>query len=141
MRSPLPAAIALVLFTLAIAIFGRVTDIGTVRVTTGAAVEVRDLVFKDGPTGTIHITDARNGAVVEVVESGEDGFIRGSMRGLARERTRHGVGPEVPFRLIRWESGVVSISDTGTGQRIYLDAFGPTNVAAFTRLFASEGGR
>jgi putative photosynthetic complex assembly protein len=37
----------------------------------------------------------------------------------------------LPYRLIRWENGSVSLSDTATGERIYLNAFGPDNAAAY----------
>jgi hypothetical protein len=33
--------------------------------------------------------------------------------------------------MIRWENGSVSLSDTATGERIYLNAFGPDNAAAY----------
>jgi putative photosynthetic complex assembly protein len=48
---------------------------------------------------------------------------------------------DTPYRLIKWEAGAVSLSDTGTGERIYLDAFGPDNVAAFEALLGEQEGK
>jgi hypothetical protein len=44
-----------------------------------------------------------------------------------------------PYRVIKWSSGAVSLSDTKSGQRIYLNAFGPDQVAAFERFLGKEG--
>jgi hypothetical protein len=40
-----------------------------------------------------------------------------------------------PYRLILWEDGRLSLSDTATGQRYYLNAFGIDNARAFAALF------
>jgi len=70
-----------------------------------------------------------------IVEPGIGGFIRATMRGMARERHREGIGEETPFTLTRWTDGTVSLQDSTTGRTINLDAFGPTNAEAFARLF------
>ncbi len=133
-RGPLAAALGLVLFSLGAAAFGRLTDIGTVRVDGGQPVAVRDILFEQRGDGAIVVREAHSADKIAVIAPGKDNFIRGAMRGLARERTRYGGAAAQPFRLIRWESGRLSLSDTTTGQRIYLDAFGPTNAGAFARF-------
>jgi len=83
---------------------------------------------------------ASGGDVVEVLEPGTNGFVRGVLRGLARDRKLRGIGPQPPFELTRWTDGRLSLTDTATGREIELDAFGPTNVGAFARLLtAAEG--
>ena len=76
--------------------------------------------------------------VIHVIAPGTNGFIRATMRGLTRERIRSGVGAEPPFLLTHWSDGTISLEDKTTGRRIGLDAFGPTNSAAFAQLFTSR---
>ena len=137
-KGPLFGAIGFVAVAVVLIVLGDWTEIGTVRVETGAPVAIRDLRFADRADGTIAVIDNRLDAPIGMIAHGEDHFIRGTMRGLAYARKRQGISQHEPFRLIRWESRQVSLSDTATGQRIYLDAFGPTNVAAFAR-FLDQG--
>ena len=67
--------------------------------------------------GSIQVTDARTGQVAASVEPGTNGFIRGTLRGLARERKRQGIGIEPPFMLTRWADGRLSLEDPTTGRR------------------------
>jgi putative photosynthetic complex assembly protein len=56
------------------------------------------------------------------------------MRGLNRARMQRNLPLDTPWRLIRWDNGRMTLSDTATGQRVELDAFGKTNAAAFARF-------
>ena len=71
---------------------------------------------------------------VTVLAPGSNGFIRGVLRGLVRERKRRGIGAETPFRLSYLTDGRLLLADPATGRVIDLGAFGPTNTAAFARL-------
>ncbi len=104
-----------------------------------APVQSRSLRFLDRADGAVVIRDARTGAVTQVIEPGEKtGFIRGVMRGLARERHQHGVGANVPFTLTAWRDGELSLTDPATGRSIELTAFGTTNRAAFAALLGGS---
>jgi putative photosynthetic complex assembly protein len=94
---------------------------------------VRTLYFVDLPDGAIDVTDAASGAQVLVLR-GEQGFVRGALRSLVRGRRQRGLGPQAPFELSRHLDGRLILSDPATGQRIDLEAFGPTNAGAFARL-------
>lgn len=95
----------------------------------------RDLSFVDRADGGLVITDLGTGRAVQTFQPGEpSGFIRGMMRGLARERRMNNVGPSAPFRLESWPNGQLSLTDRGTGRSIELSAFGGTNRAAFAVL-------
>lgn len=98
------------------------------------AVQSRDVQFWDRAIGGIAIRDARSGDVIAVLEPGTNGFIRGVMRGFARERRSQGFGHEPPFTITRWSDGRLSIADPLTGRQVELDAFGPDNARAFARL-------
>jgi putative photosynthetic complex assembly protein len=99
---------------------------------------MRDLRFADRADGAVVITDASDGRLVETLAPGTEGFVRGGMRGLARERMRAGVGMEVPFRLSTWPDGRITLQDMGTGNTMELHAFGRTNAEAFLKLLATE---
>jgi putative photosynthetic complex assembly protein len=101
-------------------------------------VASRDLRFADRADGAIVVTDARTGRVVETLAPGTENFVRGGMRGLARERHRAGIAEAVPFRLSTWPDGRITLQDMGTGNTMELHAFGRTNAEAFLKLLTTE---
>ena len=104
----------------------------------GEPVVSRQLHFVDIEGGVVSVVDANDNNELLRLESGEDGFMRSVMRGFARERLAHGLGPDVPFDLVLWEDGLVSLIDTATDRRVELSAFGKDNVSAFTRLLSDS---
>ncbi|MFM9978286.1 MAG: photosynthetic complex assembly protein PuhC [Sphingomonadaceae bacterium] len=100
------------------------------------ALATRDLRFTDEADNSVRIVDVSTGSVAGIVAAGsETGFIRGVMRGLARERTKAGLGADAAaFRLTAWANGQLSLTDLATGRTIELNGFGTTNVAAFRAL-------
>lgn len=105
-----------------------------------AVLEVR---FEDRPDGAIAMLDAASGRELSVVPPRTNGFIRGVLRGMFRNRRLESLGPDGTFRLAREADGRLSLQDEQTGRRVDLGAFGPTNSAAFAELLAagSPGGR
>ncbi len=93
----------------------------------------RSLRFEDRPNGDIAVLDATTQREVAHFQ-GEQGFLRGSLRALARERQRRGIGPQMPFELTGHVDGRITLRDTATDQRIALESFGPTNSAVFSQL-------
>jgi putative photosynthetic complex assembly protein len=125
---------ALVLFSLAIVTTSRLTGVGTVPFTLPAAVESRDLRFADAENGAVLVFDASSDQLVERLGPGNGGFIRVVMRSLARQRRMAEIGAEPPFRLTRYASGQLTLTDSVTNRQIDLGAFGSDNIAAFARL-------
>lgn len=101
-----------------------------------APVERRRLAFADSETGAVIVSDATSGATITRFgrDSEGGGFVRGVMRGLARERMMNGIGASPPFELTLWEDGSLSLEDTATGRMIELGSFGHTNRATFARF-------
>lgn len=101
-------------------------------------VASRDLQFADRRDGAVLISDANDGSSIAVIEAETKGggFIRGVLRGLARERRMHGIGAEPHFVLTAWADGSLSLTDTATGRMIELGAFGPDNRAIFAALLS-----
>lgn len=93
-----------------------------------AAVELR---FADAADGSVRVADARSGALLSVLAPDTNGFIRGVMRGLARDRMSRHIGETPPFRLSRDRAGALWLQDEATGRLIDLEAFGSGNRAAF----------
>lgn len=103
------------------------------------AVETLSFQFADGEGGEILAVDAETGAVVHAWAPETGGFVRTSLRSMALDRAKVGVGAGPPFLLHMTESGRMILEDPSTSQWISLDAFGKDNVAEFVRLF--EEGR
>ena len=141
-RGTLAIAGALVVFALGATTLVRVTGMPAAaspvahRAAAGIApVATRTLAFSDRADGAVVIRDTDTDTIASVIEPGEKtGFIRGVMRGLARDRKSRGVGQEPPFTLTLWRDGELSLTDTVTGRSIELTAFGTANRAAFAAL-------
>lgn len=137
-RSALIGAGLVIAFSLVVTAIGSWTDWGTVRMPDVAAVSQRTLAFEDRDGGRITITDHDTGATVAVIDPATNGFLRGVMRGLARERMLNGIGAEPPFVVTRWADGRLSLSDPSTEREIHLDAFGPDNAGVFARMLGPQ---
>ena len=137
-RGLLLAAFALVMFSITATAVGRWSDVGAVHMPASTAVETLLLRFEDLDDGGVAVRDARDQRTIYKVEPQTNGFIRATLRGLARERMRSGFGQETPFALTRWSNGSISLHDETSGRRIDLDAFGPTNAQAFAQFFTQQ---
>jgi putative photosynthetic complex assembly protein len=92
----------------------------------------RALHFKDQSDGGIAIVDAASGATLDTVH-GQQGFLRGTLRAVVRERKVRGLVGDAPLQLISRADGRLTLIDPVTGSRIDLESFGPTNAAVFAR--------
>jgi putative photosynthetic complex assembly protein len=101
-----------------------------------APTVVRQLTFTDRGDGAVVVRDVNTGETVRVLVDGVpgNGFVRGVMRGMARERHIRGVGMAPPFTLTLWKNGTLSLDDKSTGRSIELGSFGPDNRAAFAAM-------
>jgi hypothetical protein len=104
-----------------------------IRTPDAPVVKMRELRFEDRTDGSVDVIDAASRRVIHNM-TGENGFFRGSLRGLARERKRNGMGSEQPFQLIGHSDGRLTLLDPTTGARVDLGSFGPTNAAVFVRF-------
>lgn len=97
------------------------------------ATTSRMLRFDDSPDGSVAVIDAKSGVVLSRLQ-GEQGFVRGALRALARERRAREIGSQPPFELAARTDGRLTLIDPATGARVDLESFGPANAAAFARL-------
>jgi putative photosynthetic complex assembly protein len=103
-------------------------------VPTSSPVAVRDLRFEDRADGGVDVYDSNGLSPADTVLPGSNAFLRATLRGLAQQRKREGDNDAVPFRLTAWADGRLTLDDKDTGRHIELEAFGPTNAAAFARF-------
>lgn len=134
-RGALAGAAGLVVIALSGAAYGRLTGQSATAPPAASVVASRSLRFADRADGAVVVTEAGGGPVA-VVAPGTNGFLRGVLRGLAQERLRQDAGAATPFVLTRWSDGRLSLTDPVTRRSIYLEAFGPSNVAPFAVLLA-----
>ncbi len=105
----------------------------TQAVTAEPARKIRQLRFVDQPDGAVAAIDATNGELVQRYE-GEQGFLRGTLRAMARQRKLNGVGAAEPFELILHADGRLTLHDPATGTKIALESFGSRNIGVFAQL-------
>lgn len=103
-------------------------------------VQEMDFTVTDMLDGTIVIASAVDGQVLEVVDRDSNGFLRGGLRGFARERGLHGVGSGEPFRLRLHEDGTLVLVDPTVGQIVALNGFGQDNFHAFGKYLTMTTG-
>jgi putative photosynthetic complex assembly protein len=137
-RAPLLGAATLIALALSAVALVRITGVGAVHAPDAQAVTAREFRFEDRPNGSIAVYDARENRLVEAVAPGTNGFLRGTLRGLCRERKRQGVSAEQPFRLIGRADGRLTLEDPTTGRRVDLESFGPTNAGVFAQLLVAR---
>ncbi|MEQ8514618.1 MAG: photosynthetic complex assembly protein PuhC [Chromatocurvus sp.] len=92
------------------------------------------LRFVDIEGGEVHVFEETSGRRVATLEPAQDSFIRGVMRGMARERRSRDIDMKPPFNLISYADGSMIVEDPSVGMHINLVAFGPTNIGSFRTL-------
>lgn len=98
------------------------------------AILARDILFSDRIDGGISIRDALTGQLIGEIAPGEGGFVRGALRGFARERRLQNPGKESPLRLAAVQGGAIILEDPLSGRWTDLRAFGATNVQSFADI-------
>lgn len=137
-RGALVGAAALIALSLGLVAAARLVGYQPARPPSSAVVERRDLRFVDRPDGAVLVYSGADGRLVDTLQPGTNGFVRGVLRGLARERRADHVSAEPPFRLTRWADGRLSLDDPSTGRHVDLEVFGPTNAGAFARILIAS---
>lgn len=135
-RPALYALAGLVVFSLVAVVVAQAFGFKAGQPFPDNVVEQRDLRFSDGDAGIVYIWDVSQDKMIGSIAPGTENFVRGVLRGFARDRRARSLDSYTPFRLARHSDGRVTIEDLATGNRVDLQAFGPTNAGAFERLLA-----
>lgn len=139
-RGALLAAAGLLAFTLGSAALGRHGGVGVFAQAASPALEERHLRFSDREDGAVVAVEAGTNEPLAVFDPGTNGFVRGALRGLVRERKRRDIGPDAPFVLALRADERLVLQDPTTGAFIDLAAFGPSNVEPFVKLMTARRG-
>ncbi|MCJ2067527.1 putative photosynthetic complex assembly protein PuhC [Methylobacterium sp. J-030] len=131
---------ALMGFSMLAVLIGRSEGVGLVALPPAKPVAQLEFRAEDQVDGSIALRNVADQKILAWIRPGEDGFLRGTLRGLAQARQRDGLGPEKPFSLTRYDDGRLALADEATGRRVPLEAFGPTNAGAFARLMPAAPG-
>jgi putative photosynthetic complex assembly protein len=101
----------------------------------------REFRFSDRADGALVVTDATTDKVAMLLEPGSNsGFIRGTMRGIVRERMLHEVDRNGPVKITQWADGALTLTDPSTGRVLELGSFGQTNREAYAVLLSTPPG-
>ena len=103
-----------------------------------APAQQRRLLFADTANGGVMVTDANNGEQVITIPYGDSGFLRATVRGMAKRRLAAGGTANEPFILTRWDNGALSISDPVSGHSREIIGFGDNQTASFARMLEGE---
>lgn len=137
-RGALMAAGAILAGSIVLAAVGRMTGAANSD-PTAPMVASRALLFEDRPNGAVAVFDADHPASpIAIVAPETNGFLRATMRGLARQRLRQDASRATPFRLTEWADGRLTLEDPTTGRKVEMEAFGITNEEAFARLLTAK---
>ena len=134
-RYALIAAAALITLSVAGAAAARIFGVPSAipHSTVVASMAVR---FSDEADKSVVARDATTGRELARYARDTNGFLRATLRGLVGDRTRV-TGSEqasVPFDIVGWADGRISLIDPVTKRDVELEAFGITNEAAFAAL-------
>ena len=135
-RGAVHAGAALVVMTIAFAGLGHYTGVGASHVPASPVTESLSVRFLDNDGGGVRV-ETIDGHVIRTFVAGQGGFLRGVLRGFARDRRSREEGSELPFELTRHADGRLSLTDDATGRVVELSAFGPDNVGVFASLMTA----
>ncbi len=135
-KTPLIGAVVLVTYALLAAGYGKLEGLAKPQLDSHPTAE-RSLAFADRADGAVVVTWADQGRVLDVM-TGQNGFLRGTLRGFARTRRADGVGAAPPMRLSGYADGRLILTDPSTGRYVELEAFGSANEAVFARLLTMK---
>lgn len=139
-RSILALAGGAIVLSIVTAAAGRLTGAAN-SAPTSQLVVARELLFRDEPNGSVGVFDAANvSRPIDVIQPETNGFLRATMRGLARQRLREDANKEIPFRLTGWADGRLTLEDPTTGRRVEMEAFGISNEKVFAKLLTLRPG-
>lgn len=127
-------AAVLIAFTFSLALFSRLTGQRMDWVPDADIVAKREILFLAAADGDIAIRDAKTGVELGVYAHETNAFVRSVAHGLGIERGLTDPAAQVPYQIVRWSDGRVTVSDPVSGRSVELGAFGQTQVQTFSKL-------
>ena len=144
---PLAAAASLIVIALVATAWVSLSGNRPATYVTDEVVMSVDLLFVDQEDGSLQVLDASSGSTLGTLAPDADGFLRSTLRAMARARRAAGEDVDAAYSIKQTSDKRLLLVDTVTDQRVDLWAFGPTNAAAFARFLpqlaaaSEEGGQ
>ena len=127
------------LVVIALAAVARISGTGALGEDPHATmIASRALVFTDRADGSVGVYDSQHNVELEALPGGNGGFVRGTLRAMARQRRIANVGPELPFYLVKWSDGRLTLDDSSTRTHLELQAYGSTNELSFEKVLIGK---
>ncbi|QIK38792.1 phosphonoacetaldehyde hydrolase [Caldichromatium japonicum] len=101
-------------------------------------VESRDIRFVEQADGSMEVRDVATGELIQTLPPGQEGFVRGVLRALARQRKGYHTDLSQPFHLARRANGMLTLEDPVTGILLDLRAYGVDNEGAFAAFMSGR---
>jgi putative photosynthetic complex assembly protein len=128
------AMFGLILFTLAIVGYAKITDMPKSGVLVEAPVVAERMINLVGTReGAVTVTDMDGKLITHSTED-MNGFIGVIWRVFDRHRYTLNAEMTAPVRVVRRANGNIAVIDTATDLSVELIGYGQDNVAAFARL-------
>ncbi len=137
-KLPLYGALGVAVLTLFVVAGSQLSGVGKVTRSIGTPVQERALLFRDGAKGQVVVRDAKSKQILATYGRGEGAFIRQSMRAMSHNRIQQKLEKGQPYKLVKTESGKLSIVDPVTGKFIKLNAFGKVAMTGFLGLLGQQ---
>lgn len=129
---------ALVLASLALATFARVTDRPLEATPPPADIlRERSLIVTGTMNGEARVFDL-SGHLILNLNPQQGGFVAGVYRSIARERGKSGLSNSLPVVLTHYADGRLAIHDPHTGWTAQLRGFGQDNFDAFMDILETS---
>jgi len=128
---------ALLGFTIVMIAFARLTGYMMPQAPFLAEVESRDIRFVEQTDGSMAVRDGASGELIQTLPPGGEGFVRGMLRSMERQRKGFKADISEPFHLARRKDGMLTLEDPITGIRLDLRAYGVDNEASFAVFLPS----
>ena len=135
---PLAAAASLIVIALVATAWISLSGNRPSTYVTDNVVASVDLLFMEQEDGSLQVLDAADGTNLDTLAPDADGFLRSTLRGMARARRAAGKNVDAAYAINQTADGRLLLVDTVTDQRVDLWAFGPTNAAAFSRYLHTQ---
>jgi putative photosynthetic complex assembly protein len=127
---------ALALSSLLLVSFSVATQRPKVGVPSASTVVQEKWIVLEGLNAQAVVVKNTDGTVLMDLPHG--GFITVVQSGIATERRKSGIDPQLPVRIVKYANGRLVAEDPETGWSAELYAFGGDNEAAFERLMAAR---
>lgn len=138
---PLLGALGVVVFSFMIILGAVASGQPPVGLKQSDTVTQRDLFFRDGTEGKVHVYDAKTKKRLGSFGKGEGAFVRISMRAMAHQRKQNEIDLRLPYRLIKLSDGNMKIVDPQSDHAIRLNAFGAVAVDSFAQFLTNQTGK